>query len=266
MTEKCQALRECSTVNIGSSLYSDARENGHFHQLVLCDGNAHPRVHQEMATPFTFLPRVVSKHTKEWQGISRPPPSPSPLPDPTTDSDSQSEDEGDQDDTALDKVKSKEKATEPAHSKQSTISQDIASLISLALSDYNIWLDADLRWKLDACLGDDISLDEAGCTSPSSSSRKIEMSGLINDLCVCSSRTYQLSPPPPSVSRFTPTDEWSARPIRNGGSESPPHPREPHPRGSDTSPFLFVLRLLCTVLVCLVWHRKNLPEERRGWV
>ncbi|KAF8547011.1 hypothetical protein OG21DRAFT_1517701 [Imleria badia] len=92
-----------------------------------------------MTAPFAFVPRAVSKYTKEWQGISRPPPSPSPPPDPTTDSD--------------------DEHTEPAHRKHST--QDIASLISLALSDYNIWLDSDLRWKLDASLQDDTSPDNA---------------------------------------------------------------------------------------------------------
>ena len=99
-----------------------------------------------MTTPFAFVPRAVSKYTKEWQGISRPSPSPSPPPDPTTDSD----DEHDRD-------------IEPVHPKHST--QDIASLISLALSDYNIWLDHDLRWKLDASLHDDTSPDNVACTS-----------------------------------------------------------------------------------------------------
>lgn len=107
-----------------------------------------------MTTPLTFVPRAVSKYTKEWQGISRPPPSPPLLPDATTD-----DDEHDDHD---DKHKGKEKAVESAHQKQS---QDIASLIALALSDYNIWFDSDLRWKLDACLRDDVSPDDAGCTS-----------------------------------------------------------------------------------------------------
>jgi hypothetical protein len=89
-----------------------------------------------MTTPFAFLPRAVSKYTKEWQGISRPP---SPPPDLTTDS------EPDHD--------SKDKE---AHPKQH---QDIASLISLALSNYNIWLDPDLCCKLDAGLRDE---DDAG--------------------------------------------------------------------------------------------------------
>ncbi|KAH0840207.1 hypothetical protein J3R83DRAFT_1208 [Lanmaoa asiatica] len=114
-----------------------------------------------MAAHFAFVPRAVSKYTTPWQGISRPPPTPSPPPDPTTDT----EPEGDEDDPSsitLDNVKGKEKAVEPAHSKQSTVTQDIASLISLALSDYNIWLDADLRWKLDACLRDEIFPDGAG--------------------------------------------------------------------------------------------------------
>ena len=92
-----------------------------------------------MTTPF---PRAISKYTKEWQGISRPPPSPPP--DLTTDSEPDHY--------------SKDKET--AHSKQH---QDIASLISLALSDYNIWLDPDLRCKLDVCLDDE---DDAGCTIP----------------------------------------------------------------------------------------------------
>ena len=96
-----------------------------------------------MTTPFAFLPRAVLKHTKEWPGISRPPPSPSSSPSPPPDP-----------------SKGKEKAVEP---KQST-TQDIASLVPLALSDYNIWLDPDLRSKLEACLQDDA--DDAGCTSP----------------------------------------------------------------------------------------------------
>ncbi|KAG8218936.1 hypothetical protein J3R82DRAFT_4644 [Butyriboletus roseoflavus] len=114
-----------------------------------------------MATPFAFVPRAVFKYTKEWQGISRPPPSPSPPPDPTTDSEPE-DDEDDRSNTTPDKVKGKEKAIESVHSKQSNIALDIASLISLALSDYNIWLDADLRWKLNACLGDETSPDEVG--------------------------------------------------------------------------------------------------------
>ncbi|KAF8437151.1 hypothetical protein L210DRAFT_3405998 [Boletus edulis BED1] len=108
-----------------------------------------------MTAPFPFVPRAVFEYTKEWQGISRPPPSPSPPPDPTTDD----ELDNDHDD---DKLKGKEKAIEPTHSKQSTITQDIASLISLALSDYNIWLDPDFRWKLEACLQDDVSPADAG--------------------------------------------------------------------------------------------------------
>jgi hypothetical protein len=99
-----------------------------------------------MTTPFAFLPRAVSKYTKEWQGISRPPPSPSPPPDSTTDSEPDPDSKG------------KEKAYPKQH-------QDIASLVSLALSDYNIWLDPDLRRKLDACLRDETD-DNAGCTSP----------------------------------------------------------------------------------------------------
>ncbi|KAI9574372.1 hypothetical protein HD554DRAFT_2165873 [Boletus coccyginus] len=96
-----------------------------------------------MTTPLAFLPRAVLKYTKEWQGISRSSPSPSPSPSPPpTPSES----------------KGKERAIEPAHPKQH--GQDIASLISLALSDYNIWLDPDLRSKLEACLRDDS--DEAG--------------------------------------------------------------------------------------------------------
>ena len=97
-------------------------------------------------TTFAFLPRAVSKYTKEWQGISRPPPSPSPPPDPTTDSEPDHDSKGE----------------EQINPKQH---QDIASLISLALSDYNIWLDPDLCCKLDACLHDETSPDDAACTS-----------------------------------------------------------------------------------------------------
>ena len=135
-----------------------------------------------MATPFAFVPRAVSKYTKEWQGISRPPPSPPP--GPTTDSEAEN-DEDDRTNTTLDKVK----GIERAHLKQSPTALDIASVISLSLSDYNIWLDADLRWKLDACLNDTTSPDEPGCTSPHIQ----ETSRLINDDLY--SRTYQLPPP-----------------------------------------------------------------------
>ena len=109
-----------------------------------------------------------------------------------------------------------EASNEPNDSKQSTTALDIASLISLSLSDYNIWLDADLRWKIDACLNDAASPDEPGCTSSSIPRLHFqETSRLIND--DLHSRTYQLPPPPYSVSRFTPTASQSARPIRNGG-------------------------------------------------
>ena len=118
-----------------------------------------------MATaPFDFLPRIVSQHAKPWQGISSFPLPPSP--DPTTDSGPEEDEDEDDLGTELDKGKGKDKAVEPAHSKQSILAQDIASLISLSLSDYNIWLDPDLRRKLDACLNDDTSPDGAGCTSP----------------------------------------------------------------------------------------------------
>ena len=127
-----------------------------------------------MATnaPFAFLPRVVSKHAKPWPGISRFSPSPSPSPDLVTDSepeeDGQGDDEDDEDEpNTLDKGKGKEKPIElAAHSKQSILTQDIASLVSLALADYNLWLDGDLRCKLDAGLNDETSPDGAGCTSP----------------------------------------------------------------------------------------------------
>ena len=86
-----------------------------------------------MATPgFAFVPQAVSKYTKEGQGISRSPPS--PLPGPTTDSEAE-DGEDDRSNTTLDKVKGKERGIERAHSKQSTTALDIASLISLSLSD-----------------------------------------------------------------------------------------------------------------------------------
>ncbi|KAG9317756.1 hypothetical protein JVU11DRAFT_1974 [Chiua virens] len=111
-----------------------------------------------------FVPRIVTKHAKPWHGI--PTLSPSPPPDPTTDSELEQDEYNDDDEggalPSSDKGKGKEKAIESAPSKHSTLHQDIASLISLALSDYNIWLDADLRQKLDACLTDDTASDDAG--------------------------------------------------------------------------------------------------------
>ena len=95
---------------------------------------------------FAFLPRAVSKYTKEWRGISRPP----PPPDPTTDS------EPDHDSKGEEKVNPKQH-------------QDVTSLISLALSDYNIWLDPDLCSKLDARLHGETSPDDAAyCMPPQS--------------------------------------------------------------------------------------------------
>ncbi|KIJ20483.1 hypothetical protein PAXINDRAFT_7719 [Paxillus involutus ATCC 200175] len=114
-----------------------------------------------MAAPFAFVPRTVSKQAKSQGAPSAPksqPPAPS---ESTTDSDSEPEDEA-PGIRALDKGKSK--AVELPSQKQSTTGQDIAALISLSLSDYNIWVDADLRRKLYECLQYAESQDEAGCT------------------------------------------------------------------------------------------------------
>ncbi|KIK98200.1 hypothetical protein PAXRUDRAFT_134662 [Paxillus rubicundulus Ve08.2h10] len=109
-----------------------------------------------MAAPFAFVPRTVSKQAKS-QGAPSAPRSQPPAPPSTTDS--EPEDEAPEIRT-LDKGKSK--AVDPPSQKQSTIGQDIAALISLSLSDYNIWVDADLRRKLYECLQYAESPDGAG--------------------------------------------------------------------------------------------------------
>ena len=201
--------------------------------------------------PFAFVPRVVSKHAKPWQGISRFSSS-SPSPNLT---DSELHDDDDDDDDCSDiepsselvKGKGKEKAIERAQSRQSSLAQDIASLISLALSDYNIWLDPDLRSKLDACLNDEAFPDAVGCT-PSIS---LLPQTCLRILCSC---TYQLPTPSDPVPWLTPgrakRHRSTARAIRNRRRQSPPLARESRSRGSDAPPPHFLVRL--------VRHRKNL--------
>ena len=159
---------------------------------------------------FASLPRAVSKYTKECHGISRPPPSP---PDPTTDSEPDHDSKGE------------EKVNPKRH-------QD---LISLALSDYNIWLDP---------------------TSAASSMRVCTTKlppTMLHTACL-HRRTYELLPSPTPVSRFTPTRHQPAT-IGNRGGQSPPSAREPYPRVAHPSP------RLPTILVCMVRRRK--PRARK---
>ncbi|KAF9234358.1 hypothetical protein BU15DRAFT_90007 [Melanogaster broomeanus] len=112
-----------------------------------------------MASPFAFVPRTVSKHAVSRTAPSAPKAQRQPPP-PSTDS--SSEDETTPSISPLDKGKGK--AAEPPSHKQSN-GQDIAALVSLSLSDYNIWLDADLRRKLEESLkyAESTEEDGAGC-------------------------------------------------------------------------------------------------------
>ncbi|KAH7887426.1 hypothetical protein F5I97DRAFT_1935569 [Phlebopus sp. FC_14] len=100
-----------------------------------------------MTTPFAFVPRKLSKPTKRQR-------SPTPVQPPATPAPADSESDDD-DVQGLSTVpasdKGKGKAPD-ASQRPSTASLDIATLISLALSDYHIWLDDDLRRKLDESL------------------------------------------------------------------------------------------------------------------
>ncbi|KIJ69839.1 hypothetical protein HYDPIDRAFT_77174 [Hydnomerulius pinastri MD-312] len=131
-----------------------------------------------MSTPFAFVPRKVSRPAKSHGASSTSAPKIAPRTSPTAVAsipDSDPEDDA-LEFTAADKGKGK--AVDQAQRKQSSIGLDIATLISLSLSDYNIWLDADLRRKLDECLSDSGSTDGAGFVPISYLIRRAPFRGL----------------------------------------------------------------------------------------
>ncbi|KAF9226806.1 hypothetical protein BS17DRAFT_748950 [Gyrodon lividus] len=128
-----------------------------------------------MAAPFAFVPRTISKQAKSQGAPSAPKALP---PAPASATDSEPEDETTSGIPALDKGKSK--AVEPPHQKQFNIGEDIATLISLSLSDYNIWLDDDLRRKLYECLQYAESTDGAGFVPISYLIRRSPFHGSLN--------------------------------------------------------------------------------------
>lgn len=105
-----------------------------------------------MSVPFAFVPRQISRSTKV-QGAG-PSKTPSVVPQqrarsPSPPSDSEDGSEAPESVTTDKDKKGKRRAVDThAHG----TSEDIAALTLLALSDYRIWSDADLRGKLDECL------------------------------------------------------------------------------------------------------------------
>lgn len=104
-----------------------------------------------MSVPFAFVPRQVSRPMKV-QG-TEPPKTPSVVPQrarsPSPVSDSEDDSKAPEA-VVTDKDKKGKQRAVDSHAHD--VGRDIAALALLALSDYRIWSDADLRSKLDDCL------------------------------------------------------------------------------------------------------------------